>query len=79
VRSCSEPLSDPGFVAVASCDGEHGGLGVVDVGWVGIPGAVVEIDKEDERGPCGALVAVGERVVPREPADEDRGFVEDVG
>jgi hypothetical protein len=60
-------------------DGEHGRLCVVDLGRIGVLAAVVEVDEEDERGPRGALVAVGERVVPREPAGEHCRLVVEVG
>lgn len=37
--------------------------------------AVVEVDEEHETGPRCSLVAVGQRMIPRDPAREHRGLV----
>ena len=47
-------------------DREHRRLGLVDVGRIRVPATAVEIDEEHEAGPGGSLVAVGERMVPRQ-------------
>jgi hypothetical protein len=60
-------------------DGEHGGLCFVDVRRVRIPPAAVQVDEEDEGGLGGPLVAIGERMVPRQAAGEDGSLVDEVG
>lgn len=74
----SEPLGEPGLVHLPSRDGQHRLFGLVDVGRVGVPHAVVEVDEQHERRPRRALVAVGQRVVPREMAAENSGLVVEV-
>jgi len=75
----SQPLRGPGVVYFATGDSVHGFLGLVDVRWVEIPRAVVEVDEDDQRRPRCSFVAVGERMVPCQPTDEDGGLVVDVG
>ena len=74
-----EPGSGPGFVDLAGGDGEHCLFRLVDVGWVGMPGAPVEVHECDQRRPCSPFAAVGEEMVPRQPAYQDYGLVVEVG
>ena len=53
--------------------------GLVDVRWVRVPRAVVEVDEHDQRSPRSPFVAVGEGMVPCQPTDEDGGLVVHVG
>lgn len=40
-----------------------------------LPRPVVEVDEQHETGPRRALVAIGQRVIPRDPTREHRGLV----
>ena len=44
---------------------------------VRVPPPVVEVDEEDERGPGGAFVALGKRVIPGKAAAKHRCLVDD--
>lgn len=65
--SSTEPLRGPCFIDLASCDRQHGALGIVGVGRIGRPGAVVQVYEHDECSPGSALVSVRERMIPRQP------------
>jgi hypothetical protein len=77
-RAISEPYRKPGFVDFSGCDGEHCRHCFIHVGLAFGPLAVVEIDEQYEARPCCAFVAVGQRMVPRNPTGKDGRLVEDV-
>ena len=49
--SGSEPVGYPGLVDLGSCDGQHDGLGAIDMWWVGNPFHTVEVEKHRQRCP----------------------------
>ncbi len=55
----SEPRRGPGLVDLSGGDGQHRLLSLVDVGWVRVPGTVIEVDEQDQRRPSCPLVPVG--------------------
>lgn len=75
----AEPVGEPRLVDLVCSYSQHGLLGIVDIRRIRRPYDPVEIKEEDERGPCSTLVPIGEGVVPREPAGEYCGLVDDTG
>ena len=75
----AEPVGEPAFVDFVSGDREHRRFGLVDIGRVRFPCHAVEVEEQDQRGPRGPFVAVGQRMVPREATGQDRSLVEQVG
>ena len=73
--AASEPVSEPGFVDIPGGDGQHGLLGVIDIGKIGFPPDVIEIEEQNQRSPCRSLVAVWQGVVPGQAARQHGGFV----
>ncbi len=59
-------------------DSQHRHFSLVDIGRVRVPAHVVEIQKHHQRSPRRALVAIRKRMVPSEPANEHRGFLDHV-
>jgi len=74
-----EPLCGPGLVDLSGSDRQHGFFGLVDVGWVGVPSAVVEVDEHGQCCPSRPLVPVGEGMVLCQPTHCHSGLVVDVG
>ena len=77
--SLSQPCRELLFVDLASSNVQHCPFGVFDFRWVRRPPARVEVDEDDKCSPSSPLVAVGQRMVARQPPAQNRCFVDDVG
>ena len=66
----AEPTRERLLVNLACRDIEHGLDSVIHVGWVRIPRSTVEIDEQQQARPRRALVAIGQRMIPRKAARE---------
>ena len=55
----AEPVGEPGLVDLVCSHSQHGLLGIVDIRRIRRPDDPVEIEEEDERGPCSTLVPIG--------------------
>ena len=66
----AEPTRERLLVNFACRDIEHGLDSVIHVGWVRIPRSTVEIDEQQQARPRRALVAIGQRMIPRKAARE---------
>ena len=72
------PLGGDMFVHMSARYRKHRLFGVVGIGRVGIPPSVVEVHKDDQRGPSSTLVPVRQRMVTDEavaqlPSKRDPG------
>jgi len=75
----SEPVGKPVFVNIMGCHCKHGLFSLVDIGRVRISSTPVQVDKHDKGRPRGSLVAIGQGMVPCQPACENRRLVDEVG
>lgn len=77
--SFAKPGREPCLVDLPRSYGEHRCHGVVGVGMLVVPRSLVEVDEQHEARPRSSLVAVGQRMVPRDPAGEHCSLVVQVG
>jgi hypothetical protein len=75
----SEPTCERLLVKLARRDIKHGLDGVIHIGWVRIPRSTVEIDEQQQARPGRALVAIGQRMIPRKATPEYGRLVVQVG
>jgi hypothetical protein len=74
----AEPVGKPCLVDIVRGHSEDGRLSFVDVKGVGIPDDIVEIEEEYEARPARPLVAVGQRVIPRQMTCQHRRLVDEI-
>jgi hypothetical protein len=53
-------------------------LGLIEIGWIGIPSDPVEIEEQQEASSARSLVAVGQRMVPRNMTSEHGRLVDQI-
>ncbi len=79
LQPLAEPVGEPWLFHVMCSHSQHGLLGIVDIRRIRRPDDPVEIEEEDEHGPCSTLVPIGKGVVPCGATGEHRRLVDDVG
>jgi hypothetical protein len=74
----AEPGGCAGLVPFAGRDREHRTLGVIHP-WGDVPAPAIELDECSEADPGGAFVSVRQRMVLRQPDDENCRLIDELG